>query len=180
MGQKFAAYNASGAITAFYDSIDSPVPSGVIAIEITDAQWQECLATPGYTVANGDLVAPAAPTAAELAAQQLAATVAAAFAAGLTITSTSTPAINGTYAVDQSAQTRISAIETAILKNGAFPGSNGTQMAYPDISGKLTVFPSTALFSEFATAVADYVADLDLYAAGATGATLPSASVTIA
>lgn len=112
--------------------------------------------------------------------QQLASVVSSALAAGLTITSTSTPAINGTYAVDQAAQSRINAIETAILKNGAFPGSNGSQMAYPDITGKLNVFPSTALFSEFATAVADYVADLDLYAAGATGATLPSASVTIA
>lgn len=113
-------------------------------------------------------------------AQQLAAQVDAAFAAGLTITSTGTASINGTYAVDQNAQTRIAAIETAILKNNAFPGSNGTQMAYPDITGKLIVFPSTALFSEFATAVANYVADLDLYAAGASGATMPSASVTIA
>lgn len=70
MGQKYAAYNAQGAITAFYDSVDSPALSGEIVIEITDAQWQQCLSTPGYTVANGALVAAAVPTAAQIAAQQ--------------------------------------------------------------------------------------------------------------
>lgn len=64
MGQKLAAYNAQGAITAFYDSVDSPAPQGASAIEITDAQWQVCLASPGgYVVINGAL---AAPTAAQL------------------------------------------------------------------------------------------------------------------
>jgi hypothetical protein len=72
MGQKFAAYNAQGAITGFYDSVDSPLPTGVTALEITDAQWQTCLATPGYSVADGALVAPATPTAAQIAAQQAA------------------------------------------------------------------------------------------------------------
>jgi hypothetical protein len=42
MGQKFAAYNPSGAIIAFYDSVDSPAPQSVTAIEITDAQRQTC------------------------------------------------------------------------------------------------------------------------------------------
>jgi len=68
MGQKLAAYNASGTITAFYDSVDSPAPSDASTIEITDTEWRACLATPGYTVQQGVLVAPAAPT----AAQQLA------------------------------------------------------------------------------------------------------------
>jgi hypothetical protein len=39
MGQKYAAYSAQGAIIAFYDSVDSPVPSGVNTIEITDDDW---------------------------------------------------------------------------------------------------------------------------------------------
>lgn len=50
MGHKFAAYNAQGAITAYYDSVDSPVPSGVNAIEITDAQWQAAISTQGYPI----------------------------------------------------------------------------------------------------------------------------------
>lgn len=167
----FLTPNGSGFDGSGYTP-DGTLPAG--AIVCTQAQADNFRA---YALSNGAIIdAPAAV----LAAQALQAEVANALSAGLAITSTSTPAINGTYAVDQSAQTRINAIETAILKNGVFPGSSGTQMAYPDITGKLTVFPSTALFSEFATSVANYVADLDLYAAGAKGATLPSASVKIA
>lgn len=73
MGQKYAAYDSTGAIVAFYDSVDSPAPQGVKAVQITDAQWQTCLSNPGYTVMSGALVAPVAPTAAQVAAQQAAA-----------------------------------------------------------------------------------------------------------
>lgn len=62
MGQKFAAYNANGAITGFYDAIDSPPPVGITSIEITDQEWIECLSMPGYTVEGGVLVPPVALT----------------------------------------------------------------------------------------------------------------------
>ncbi|MBR8125126.1 phage tail assembly chaperone [Burkholderia multivorans] len=40
MGQKFASFDAQGNITAFYDSVDSPVPSSLQRIvEISDVQW---------------------------------------------------------------------------------------------------------------------------------------------
>lgn len=146
-----------------YDAAN-PNDAGSIAAALA-AQWPEVTSS-----------WPPAPSAAE----QLATQVAKAFAAGITITSTSTPALNGTYAIDPAAQQRINAIETAILKNGAFPGSSGTQLAYYDAAGAPHVFPSVAEFSAFATAVANFVADLDLYAAGAPGASLPSADVTIA
>lgn len=67
MGQKYAAYNAQGAITAFYDSVDSPAPEGVSVIEITDAQWQAAIGG-GYTVQGGALVEPTPPTTAEIKA----------------------------------------------------------------------------------------------------------------
>lgn len=73
MGQKYAAYDSTGVVVAYYDSIDSPVPQSVNAIEITDAEWRACISTQGYTVANGALVAPAAPTASQISAQQAAA-----------------------------------------------------------------------------------------------------------
>lgn len=60
MGQKSAAYNAQGAITAFYDSIDSPVPVCVETIDITDEEWLACLTTTGYSISDGELVAPSA------------------------------------------------------------------------------------------------------------------------
>jgi hypothetical protein len=68
MGQKSAAYDANGKITAFYDSVDSPVPNGVSAIDITDQEWQQALSTHGYTVANGALLPPPAPSAAQILA----------------------------------------------------------------------------------------------------------------
>lgn len=59
MSQKFVAYNLStGAITGYYDSVDSPVPAGVAAIAATVSQWQAALTTPGYTVVAGALVSP--------------------------------------------------------------------------------------------------------------------------
>lgn len=71
MGQKYAAYDSNGAIVAFYDSVDSPVPDGVTAIEITDAEWLAAIQTSavGYTVVDGVLTAPAAKTDAELLAE---------------------------------------------------------------------------------------------------------------
>lgn len=69
MSQKFAAYDANGNITAYYDSVDSPAPVGVNVVAITDAQWQTCLSTPGHRVRNGQLVAPTPPPEAELLAQ---------------------------------------------------------------------------------------------------------------
>jgi hypothetical protein len=69
MGQKYAAYNPQGAITAFYDSVDSPVPAEVNAIEITDAQWQTCINEQGQWYVAYDTLAQVLPPSAE---QQLA------------------------------------------------------------------------------------------------------------
>ncbi|CAJ0809235.1 hypothetical protein [Ralstonia flaminis] len=70
MNQKFAAHDSQGHITAYYDSIDSPVPEGVTnIIEITHDEWQACLNQPGYAVTNGTLVAPLPPTEAQLLKQ---------------------------------------------------------------------------------------------------------------
>jgi hypothetical protein len=123
---------------------------------------------------------PHAPTSAELAAQQLATEIQTVYSAGLTITSTSTPAVNGTYGVKTQDQQTINAVETFVLKNNTFPGSAGTSLSYQDQSGAFHVFPSITVWSEFANAVANYIADLKMYAAGAAGSSLPANSVTIA
>lgn len=70
MGQKYAEYNDSGVIIGYFDSDLSLPPDNANAIAITDSQWLTCLSTPGYTVGNGSLVAPAPIT----EAQQLAGT----------------------------------------------------------------------------------------------------------
>jgi hypothetical protein len=68
MSQKYAAYDSTGVITGFYDSVDSPVPSSATAIGITDAQWQTCINQPGcWSVTDDELVytTPAGPTLAD-------------------------------------------------------------------------------------------------------------------
>lgn len=158
----------------FTDATEATVKA-VFAVPQDPAIYPNQAAVPDTDARYLAFIDPASTAAGKVAAAALAA-----IAGGLAITSTSTPAVNGTYAADQAAQLRINAIETAILKNGAFPGPNGTQIAYPDAAGAMHVFPSPALFSEFATAMANFVADVDLYAAGAPGAALPPSTVTIA
>jgi hypothetical protein len=79
MGQKIAAYDATGNVYAFYDSIDAPVPASVTAdtINVTDAQWMAILTTPGYLVVGGALVEPPPPSADVLLANAQAVQIAA-------------------------------------------------------------------------------------------------------
>ena len=178
MGQKSAAYNAQGAITGFYDSVDSPVPAGVTSvIELTDAQWQTCLGNPGWTVESGSLVPPVPPTAAQLAATALIQSAQAALAAGVAIESAGTPALNGTYAIDQLSQMDIIAIETSLNAGKGFPGG-ATSFNYQDASGAMHAF-SESNFTDLAAAVRDYVYALKSVIAGAS-TILPAAAATIA
>lgn len=76
MGQKYAAYNAQGAITAFYDSIDSPVPTGVDTVELTEFEWLACVCAPGqWHIVDGALAQVPPPTDAQLLATAQAAKI---------------------------------------------------------------------------------------------------------
>ena len=71
MGQKYASYNTSGAVIAYYDSLDSPPPATATVLAITDAQWQSALASQyPVTVENDALVIPTGPTLAQAQATQ--------------------------------------------------------------------------------------------------------------
>lgn len=153
--------------------------------------------TPHYTVAGLNGSCDVAMTADEISAKEAAdaaanaaaaaaeahtaikASAASAIAAGIAITSTATPSLNGTYDLDQTSQNQVSATTTYILLNGTFPGG-GTTMPWVDQNGSAHVWPNVAEFKAFATVYANYVAAVSLYAAsnGASGA-LPSNSVTI-
>lgn len=102
----------------------------------------------------------------------------AALSAGLTINSTSTPALNGVYAVDQNAEFNIASVINYITVNGVFPGKAAV---YPwaDMAGNFHVLPNVAVFKAMATAIADYVSQWKLYAAGAPGVSQPSSTATI-
>jgi hypothetical protein len=71
MTQKYAGYDRSGNITAFYDEKASPPPSSASVIEITDDEWQSCLSSPGSKiVSDGALADAPVPNAASVSAQQ--------------------------------------------------------------------------------------------------------------
>ncbi|KVP78217.1 phage tail protein [Burkholderia ubonensis] len=75
MGQKQAAFDAQGNITAFYDSVDSSAPQGVSVIGISDEQWRDLINAQSAgkrlvvdSVGKPVAVDPPPPTRAEVAA----------------------------------------------------------------------------------------------------------------
>ncbi|MBU9260341.1 phage tail assembly chaperone [Burkholderia multivorans] len=74
MGQKYAAFDDRGYVTAFYDSADSPPPAEAKVVGISDEEWRAAIAAPSSgkraMVDNSMrlvLSDPPAPTRAELA-----------------------------------------------------------------------------------------------------------------
>lgn len=73
MGQKFAAYaKLSGEIIGFYDSEDSPLPVGMDAIKISEAEWISCISSSGWRVVSGKLVPPEPPALNEVKSSKIA------------------------------------------------------------------------------------------------------------
>jgi hypothetical protein len=179
MGQKYAAYNAQGAITGFYDGAISPVPDGVNAIEITDAQWQTCLSNPGYTVADGALVAPT-PPAPPTTAQLLVQSAQTALSTGLTITLSGTLTIAEKVFPTASVTTgKLAAVVTTLNTTNAFPGG-ATSYPMKDSTGAWHTF-TVSQYKVVAGAIAAYVAALDLIIDGnpLSATALPAASVSL-
>lgn len=131
---------------------------------------------PGWTATQNDgswsFAAPATPTLTP--AQQ----ATAALAGTLTINSTGSPAIDGAYAIDPATQGKIAAVEVYILKNSTFPGG-ATTYPWPMAAGAIVTFPSTTVYQNWATAIANYISALDIVIA-ADGGALPPPTVTIA
>lgn len=110
-------------------------------------------------------------------AQTLAENAVAALGSGLTIASTATPSLNGTYAIDQLSQMDIIAIETSLNAGKGFPGG-ATTFDYADMAGTFHSF-TQANFTDFAAAVRDYVYALKSVIASVS-TTLPASTATIA
>ena len=131
-----------------------------------------------WTAAETDGVwsfaAPIAPT------PTLAQAAAALVAAGLTVTSTSTPALNGVYNVQSGVsfgQQDIATEAQFISTFSEFSNGTTTALVWPLLSGTSVTFTSTAAFLAFAKAVAQFIAAAKL--AVATSASLPAAAATI-
>jgi hypothetical protein len=121
-------------------------------------------------LAAGNVVTPVpAPTLAQQALAMI--------ANGGQIASTSTPALNGTYALDPVSQATVQAEVISLLLNSAF--TNGTTtLSYPDKTGMTHVFSVTE-FKAFATALAQFVTALTNISNSNSG-TLPTLPITIA
>jgi hypothetical protein len=76
-------------------------------------------------------------------------------AAGIVITSTATPALNGTYSINEESQRFISGTAAGIAARNRLPGGQAT-FAYGDAAGQTHAF-SQQDFLNFADAVEDYV-----------------------
>lgn len=181
MAEKYVTYDPNGVVTGCF--ADEP-SEGTPFVTISDAQFlvvmQSKFGWQGWTVENAELTAPqsaADPTTEEQAAAALAAAAQTALLAGIAITSTATPALNGTYAVDQVSQMDILSIETSINAGKGFPGGAQT-FGYPDMVGAMHAF-TEANFTNFAAAVRDYVYALKCCVSGTLTA-LPSKTTTIA
>ena len=103
------------------------------------------------------------------------------FAAGLVLTSSGTPALNGTYSLTDTAQKNVSGIVTGIAAGLGLPGG-GTTFQYLDASNQPHTFDQ-AHFTAFVSAFRNFIYACDIALAtiqnGGT-ATFPSNQVLIA
>lgn len=129
----------------------------------------------GWTYASGAFTAPTVTPPAVTPQSAYAAFL----AAGAIVTSTGTPALNGTYAID--AETQISITTEAAFINAFSEFSNGTTTNFPwqlANGTKVVQFPNTTAFMNFTKAIATLVTTAKLSMnAGLT--TMPSNAVTI-
>ena len=141
------AKNVVANIVEFDGAIPSePLPGQLwIASDSAEIGW-------GYR--EGSIVIPPAPPGPSPA--QLAQTAYnAAMATGCPITSTSTPAINGNYSMDDSTRTNILGIQREIESKSVYPNKK-TTMPWFDIAGVPHIFPNTAIWLPFGEAIAEY------------------------
>lgn len=123
-------------------------PSGMAPVLDTTGRVDQ-----SWTYKNGAFVPPPPPPPPILTPDKQ---IARALAAGLQVASTSTAAINATYATDATTQQRLAAISLYVQVNGRFPAGQA-QLPWPDAAGTPHVFPTTSQFQAFATAVGDFV-----------------------
>jgi hypothetical protein len=102
-------------------------------------------------------------------------------AAGIQMTSTSTPALNGPYPIDEAAQSDMSAIAAGVAAGKGLP-SGGNPFAYPNSEGAEVVFTAEQ-FTDFAAAIEAYLYAFNQALAARIGGgstALPSTALTIA
>lgn len=134
------------------------LPAGADLLALSPDEWTGRLAG-SWAVAGGALVAYEPPAPTLTVAEQAQATI----AEGCAITSTGTPAIDGTYAI--AGQSWVDMKDEAQYIS-TFGGFSGGLSALPWVlpSDAAVVFPSTALFLSVVKACADYLSQIKVAA----------------
>ena len=140
--QRYAVVDGSGnVVNVIVADPNYPAPSGYSLLPSD-------VASPGWKWSQaGGFVAPAA--------------VNPSLASAMQIVSTTTPALNGTYATDPATQQKVQAISLYIAVNGKFPAGQ-TLLAWSDVNAAMHQFQTMAQWQAFATAMGDFVAAVDL------------------
>ena len=159
-----------GIVTALYSPPDGVTPADAGILSADDLAAAVAV-EPGAHVAVGMAWPPALPPPPTLAEQAQTA-----LGAGLTITSTATPALNGLYSVDSASTGLIQGEMIVILAVGTF-ADGGSTVVWLDLTGTPHTF-TVAQFRAFAVAIARYIAALGKAIVGQV-ATLPPATATI-
>lgn len=165
-------------VTGWYDTelfYYPSLPPAYDLFEITDSGFWDDRLTGLWGIEDGAIVAitpdvPDGPTELQLSAV-------AAILAGIQLTSIATPALDGSYAVDQATASRINGIIAGIAGGLGLPGGD-TTFLWEDTSGVGRAF-SDANFKNFAAAVMNYTYTLNQIISG-TVLALPDFNITIA
>ncbi len=143
MTKYYVAYDkTSGAVTERYDSDIQNPPSSASVIEVADQATMLQTMTPGWTVVNGALIAPPAPTTAQLLSQAQTAQITMltqAYGAAIQqpVSYTSKGGVTKTYQADPGS---LSNLQNAIF---GFQGAGATPNGFYWVSADNTQVPFT-------------------------------------
>ncbi|HQU16614.1 MAG TPA: hypothetical protein PLO69_11005 [Gammaproteobacteria bacterium] len=161
---QYAFFNLVGAapwpVLGWYDTDVleyATLPPASQLLPLTAAQWSARL-TGQWAVSGGALVAYTPPAPTLTPAQAAAAAYAAFIAAGLTVTSTATPALNGVYAIDPGTQSEMQVEANFIAQFAEFTNGTTSNLVWPLANGTLVTFPTTASFLALVKAAGQQVA----------------------
>ena len=189
MTNYFASFDpTSETVTGWYDNSTSrynflppsasALPVGYVAVDAEAwAQHLTDLSLSTWKVVDGVATYTAPVTPAPTAVQVAAAAYGAFIADGLSVTSTATPALNGTYGIGPSDTADISAEAQFISAFSEFTSGNSTAMPWQQVDGTVVTFISTSDFLNFAKIAAQTVTAAKL--AAISGAAMPSRDVVI-
>jgi hypothetical protein len=163
-----------------FSGIPNPLflPNGIVVFGIPSVPWpsqdgqfklvqvalfsapngQIAIGTPNYTIDGQGNVSQIFATTSAVPSTALA-MYSSALNAGIAITSSGTPALNATYAIDPVTMQMLYDLSIYISVNGVYPGGAAT-LNWPDASGAVHVFGLITTFKAFAKALQDYVAKL--------------------